>query len=189
MNLSVCNNITVEYNIPVEIEEKDIDKYDPSSDYYNNECNMDDSSEENIPQPEIPFLKAKDKKDKREYTLVLDLDETLVHYMEDEEEYNAYVKVRLGAENFINELSKFCEIVIFTASTEDYANTVINGLDCKNNISYKLYRQHTNFVNGFNIKDLLVKLLLLIIFKKIFHFNLIMDYIFVILKEMKMIMS
>ncbi len=116
--------------------------------------NDDDSSEENIPQPEIPFLKAKDKKDKREYTLVLDLDETLVHYMEDEEEYNAYVKVRLGAENFINELSKFCEIVIFTASTEDYANTVINGLDCKNNISYKLYRQHTNFVNGFNIKDL-----------------------------------
>ena len=116
--------------------------------------NDDDSSEENIPQPEIPFLKEKDKKDKREYTLVLDLDETLVHYMEDEEEYNAYVKVRLGAENFINELSKFCEIVIFTASTEDYANTVINGLDCKNNISYKLYRQHTNFVNGFNIKDL-----------------------------------
>ncbi len=47
MNLSVCNNITVEYNIPVEIEEKDIDKYDPSSDYYNDECNIDDSSEEN----------------------------------------------------------------------------------------------------------------------------------------------
>ncbi len=116
--------------------------------------NDDDSSEENIPQPEIPFLKAKDKKDKREYTLVLDLDETLVHYMEDEEEYNAYVKVRLGAENFINELSKFCEIVIFTASTEDYANTVINGLDCKNNISFKLYRQHINFVNGCIIKDL-----------------------------------
>jgi Dullard-like phosphatase family protein len=119
---------------------------------YNN--NDDESSEENLPIPEIPFLKPKDKNDKREYTLVLDLDETLVHYMEDEEEYNAYVKVRLGAENFINELSKFCEIVIFTASTEDYANTVINGLDCKNNISYKLYRQHTNFVNGFNIKDL-----------------------------------
>ena len=74
--------------------------------------------------------------------------------MEDEEEYNAYVKVRLGAENFINELSKFCEIVIFTASTEDYANTVINGLDCKNNISFKLYRQHINFVNGCIIKDL-----------------------------------
>ena len=114
----------------------------------------EESSEENLPQPEIPFLKPKDKKDKREYTLVLDLDETLVHYMEDEEENNAYVKVRLGAENFINELSKFCEIVIFTASTEDYANTVINGLDCKNNISFKLYRQHTNFINGFNIKDL-----------------------------------
>ena len=119
---------------------------------YNN--NDDESSEENLPIPEIPFLKPKDKNDKREYTLVLDLDETLVHYMEDEEENNAYVKVRLGAENFINELSKYCEIVIFTASTEDYANTVINGLDCKNNISFKLYRQHINFVNGCIIKDL-----------------------------------
>ena len=39
LDLSVCNNITVKYDIPVSINENEIDKYDPSSDFYNDECN------------------------------------------------------------------------------------------------------------------------------------------------------
>ena len=60
----------------------------------------------------------------------------------------------MGAENFITVLSKYCEIVIFTASTQYYADIVINGLDCKDLIDYKLYREHTSDYNGINIKDL-----------------------------------
>ena len=105
-----------------------------------------------LQKPSIPYLPPKHINDNREYCLVLDLDETLVHYFEDEAE--AYVKVRLGAENFITILSKYCEIVIFTASTQYYADIVINGLDCKNLIDYKLYREHTNDYYGVNIKDL-----------------------------------
>ena len=113
--------------------------------------NIDDSF--NIPQPDPPFLP--EKTSTKEYTLVLDLDETLVHYCEeDENEDDAYVKVRMGTENFINVLSEYCEIIIFTASTQYYADIVIDGLDCKDKISGKLYRQHTSIVNGFNIKDL-----------------------------------
>ena len=82
----------------------------------------------------------------------MDLDETLVHYFENENE--AYVKVRMGTENFIRKLSKFCEIAIFTASTQNYADIVIDGLDCKELIDYRLYRQHTTVINGINIKDL-----------------------------------
>ena len=107
-----------------------------------------------IPKPSIPFLGPKNQNDKREYCLVLDLDETLVHYIEEENGENDYVKVRLGAENFVNILSEFCEIVIFTASTQYYANIVIDGLDCKDKIDYKLYRQHTDLVDGTNVKDL-----------------------------------
>ena len=107
-----------------------------------------------IPKPSIPYLPKKDKNDKREYCLVLDLDETLVHYIEEENEEDAYVKVRNGAENFISILSQFCEIVIFTASTQYYANIVIDGFDCKNKIDYKLYRQHTDLIDGTNVKDL-----------------------------------
>ena len=107
-----------------------------------------------IPKPSIPYLAPKNPNDKREYCLVLDLDETLVHYIEEENGDNDYVKVRLGAENFVNILSEFCEIVIFTASTQYYANIVIDGLDCKDKIDYKLYRQHTDLVDGTNVKDL-----------------------------------
>ena len=99
-----------------------------------------------------PFLPPKKPDDKRDYCLVLDLDETLVHFFEDNNE--AYVKVRMGAEKFITVLSHFCEIVIFTASTKNYADIVIDGLDCKNLIDYKLYREHTDEYNGINIKDL-----------------------------------
>ena len=102
--------------------------------------------------PNPPFLPPKKENDLRDYCLVLDLDETLVHYFEDENE--AYVKVRLGTEKFIKELSVYCEICIFTASTKYYADTVINGLGNHNLIDYRLYRQHTYISNGVNIKDL-----------------------------------
>jgi len=107
-----------------------------------------------IPKPSIPYLPKKNENEKREYCLVLDLDETLVHYMEEEDKDNAYVKVRMGVGEFINALSKYCEIVIFTASTQYYADIVIDGLDCKDKIDYKLYRQHTDFIDDTHIKDL-----------------------------------
>lgn len=75
----------------------------------------EEDEDEELPQPEPPFLPEKSPNDKREYTLVLDLDETLVHYYEDEEEGQSYVKVRMGTETFIETLSNYCEIVIFTA--------------------------------------------------------------------------
>ena len=39
LNLSICNNVTAQYNIPTSINENEGYKYDPSSDFYNNECN------------------------------------------------------------------------------------------------------------------------------------------------------
>ena len=84
----------------------------------NENVNEDEDDDEKLPQPEPPFLGPRKKGDLREYTLVLDLDETLVHYFQDEKEESAYVKVRMGTENFILTLAKYCEIVIFTASTQ-----------------------------------------------------------------------
>jgi len=39
LNLSICNDMTIKYYIPVSVNEDEIDKYNPSSDFYNNECN------------------------------------------------------------------------------------------------------------------------------------------------------
>ena len=136
---------------PQELVEKDNNNENKKNDEKNQ--NEEDL---NISNPPIvvkePYLPPKSKDDERDYCLVLDLDETLVHFFEDNSE--AYVKVRLGAEQFITVLSKYCEIVIFTASTKYYCDIVIDGLDCKNLIDYKLYRDYTYDYNGVNVKDL-----------------------------------
>lgn len=47
-----------------------------------NKANLtDDEDSENLPQPESPYFPPKDPSDNREYCLVLDLDETLVHFL------------------------------------------------------------------------------------------------------------
>ena len=73
-------------------------------------------------------------------TLVLDLDETLVHsefnqiknpnYIIpveiDGNIINIYVKKRPGVDNFLNTMSKFYELIIFTASLSKYADPLMD---------------------------------------------------------------
>ena len=100
--------------------------------------------------PKPPFLKPISPKYK--YTLVLDLDETLVHYISDND--SAYIQIRPGAEEFIKELSEYYEIIIFTAALQTYADLVLDGIDPDGVISDRLYRQHTVSVGNANIKNL-----------------------------------
>jgi Dullard-like phosphatase family protein len=100
--------------------------------------------------PKEPFLKPLNPKYK--YTLVLDLDETLVHYISDND--SAYIQIRPGAEEFLKELSEYYEIIIFTAALQNYADLVIDGIDPNGVISDRLYRQHTINIGNINIKDL-----------------------------------
>ena len=98
-----------------------------------------------------PFLPEMDTK-KYKYTLVLDLDETLVHYIE--EENSAYVQVRPYADYFLKELSKHFEIVLFTAAEEDYTDIVLKELNKNKYITHILCRKYTELNNGSYIKDL-----------------------------------
>jgi len=78
----------------------------------------------NIPDP--PYLP--EIKDGYRYTLVLDLDETLVHYFMINESQGTFA-VRPGCDTFLTEMSRYFEIVIFTAALAEYANWVINEID------------------------------------------------------------
>lgn len=40
-------------------------------------------------------------------------------------------------------MKEFYEIVVFTAATKDYADWILNVIDSKKCISYRLYREHT----------------------------------------------
>jgi TFIIF-interacting CTD phosphatase-like protein len=93
-------------------------------------------------KPEEPFLPAPSKK----YTLVMDLDETLVHYEDNGVMGQFYL--RPYAQEFIDEMAKYYEVVIFTAALQDYADWIIDRLDSNKNIRHRLYRQHTSATNG-----------------------------------------
>ena len=172
-----CKNIFMSYlksykSIKINDIIKEIKNYSPINELYevvkmdkiisqfseskngNNETVIEDFNIENNiynnEMPKEPFLKPINPRYK--YTLVLDLDETLVHYISDNE--SAYIQIRPGAENFLKELSEFYEIVIFTAALQTYADLVIDGIDPDGVISDRLYRQHTINVGNINIKDL-----------------------------------
>jgi len=99
----------------------------------------------------IPFLPPMDT-NKYKYTLVLDLDETLVHYIEEKDRH--YVQVRPFAEYFISEMGKYFELVIFTSAEEEYANIVLEEIDKYKVITHKLYRKHVEYNDGLCLKDL-----------------------------------
>ena len=103
-------------------------------------------------------------------TLILDLDETLVHGQNipfnppkhqkllqcklNNIDTKIYVKIRPGVKEFLRKMSKLYEIIIFTASVEDYAKLLIDLIDTKNYFSYKLFREQCSFENNIYIKDL-----------------------------------
>ena len=113
------------------------------------------------------------KKNKKLKTLVLDLDETLVHCSENlEKSYDVLtsikftggemvkcgVRIRPYAIEFLKLMSQFYEVVIFTASHSCYANTILNLLDPENRyITFRMFRESCiETEEGIFIKDLRV---------------------------------
>ena len=66
-------------------------------------------------EPQPPFLPKKTSEHK--FTLVLDLDETLVHFQETED--SGQFLVRPFAQSFLAEMGKYFEVVIFTAALQE----------------------------------------------------------------------
>ncbi len=85
---------------------------------------------------------------------MLDLDETLVHYEENDGE--GRVNFRPFLDQFLGDMARLYEIVIFTAAMQEYADPILNHLDPEGKIINKrLYRQHTESIdNLYNLKDL-----------------------------------
>ncbi|OWZ12936.1 Nuclear LIM factor interactor-interacting protein spore-specific form [Phytophthora megakarya] len=100
--------------------------------------------------------------------LVLDLDETLVHSSFrptdnadfiipidiDGTTHHVYVAKRPGAEEFLIEMAKYYEIVVYTASLSKYADPLLDKLDPEDVIRYRLYREHCVQYEGNYVKDL-----------------------------------
>ena len=98
-----------------------------------------------------PYLPPINQKYK--YTLVLDMDETLIHYFFTN--VNGMLFVRPHCFEFLKELNDLYEIITFTAGTKDYADNILNMIDIDNRIiKYRLYRQHCTIIGCSLYKDL-----------------------------------
>ena len=102
-------------------------------------------------------------------TLVLDLDETLVHssfkpfhnnpdiqlkIKYKNTYHNVYVLKRPYVDKFLYFMSKYYNIFIFTASIPEYAEPLLDKLDKYNVIQKKYYRNDCTYNKGLFIKDL-----------------------------------
>ncbi|KAJ4973890.1 hypothetical protein NE237_007064 [Protea cynaroides] len=118
-----------------------------------------------------PMLLPKQTRSCPRTTLVLDLDETLVHSTLEHcdvadftfsvnfnfKEHTVYVRCRPHLKDFMERVASLFEIIIFTASQSIYAEQLLNVLDPKRRIfRHRVYRESCVFVEGNYLKDLSV---------------------------------
>jgi len=69
-----------------------------------------------LPKVKAPFLPPAPLTDKPIYTLVLDLDETLIHFVDQQSMgKESFFRLRPYCIQFLEQMSKIYEVVIFTA--------------------------------------------------------------------------
>jgi CTD small phosphatase-like protein 2 len=150
-----------------DIEEEDVDDYEEYEEF--DPFDFIRSLPPLEPYKE-PILPPKSD-DGPEITLVLDLDETLVHCTTAEmEDYDVMFPVELNGQQFqvsgryrpycaefLEKAAEMFEIIIFTASQKVYANTLLDFMDPTHKlISYRLFRDECVTVYGNYLKDLSV---------------------------------
>ena len=105
-----------------------------------------------INQPEVPYISFPSIK---KYSLILDLDETLIYLDKIRNENNGTLKIRPGTFLFLEKIKKYFEIIIFSEAEQNYVDLIINSLEENGKyFDYILYRQHTTIKNEEFIKDL-----------------------------------
>ncbi len=113
-----------------------------------------------MPRCESGFLTKQNEETK--LTLVIDLDNTLICStmikIENAKNYtiiddNMYVYKRPYVDIFLTSLSQFCELVIYTAGTQNYAEKIIDNIDRNNVIKKRFYRHDCNKNGSFYLKD------------------------------------
>ncbi|CAK7205027.1 Nuclear envelope morphology protein 1 [Sporothrix eucalyptigena] len=137
-----------------------------------------------IPRRQPSFLNLEPLDKSHQKTLILDLDETLIHSMSKggrmstghmvEVRLNTtfvgiggqpsagpqhpilyYVHKRPYCDEFLRRVCKWYKLVVFTASVQEYADPVIDWLESERKFfSARYYRQHCTFRHGAFIKDL-----------------------------------
>lgn len=86
-------------------------------------------------------------------TLVLDLDDVLVHSSWTRQRGWRSFK-RPGVEDFLKHMAQYYELVLYTDQNSTYADPILDRIDPQRNISYRLYKNSTHYIDGKHVRDL-----------------------------------
>lgn len=113
-------------------------------------------------KPRMDQVFHKEREASQRLTLVVDLDNTLIYSSTKKiakmKNYTLidgrfYVYKRPHLESFLSTLSQYCELVIYTAGTKEYADKVIDHIDKNSVISRRFYRNNCRQVENMWFKD------------------------------------
>ena len=102
----------------------------------------------------IPYIKTKNIK---KYSLVLDLEETLLHFnINITNNSEGVVNIRPGAIKFLDSISEYYELIVFNEGEQKYTDILIDSLE-ENKIYFeqRFYRDHVTIDNNDIVKDLI----------------------------------
>ena len=161
-NKSILMYINITINVILySILDKHVNSFNPINNSNNNRNKINKS---------VPYLPPMDSKYK--YTLVLDMDETLIHFLYKNKNNNNILKFNMIDQNdimqigmfllrpytklFFEKLKDLYEIIIFTNGTKEYCDRILELIDPKQEyIKFRLYRKHSiSKDNDIYLKDL-----------------------------------
>ena len=102
---------------------------------------------------QLPYLKNKCPK---KFSLVLDLDETLISFkLEPNDENKGTIRFRPYLDSFLQKVKEKYEIIVFTSGTQDYADPLEDAIEQEEKyFDARLYRQHTIACGKDIVKDI-----------------------------------
>ena len=152
-NNNLYNNNTednIKKNIYINTEKNNDNKDEPQEmdeDKYLDKIILSYKKNKKIP----PFLRFRNNK---KYTLVLDLEDTLINVKIDNEG-KVICRKRPGLIPFLNSIKPFYEIISFTKLSKEYSDSIIKEIEGNKKIfDYNLYREHCVLIGREFIKDI-----------------------------------
>ena len=101
----------------------------------------------------LPYIKTKNIK---KYSLVLDLEETLLHFNKNSKNNKeGFIDIRPGTLKFLDDISQFYELIVFNEGEKNFTDFLIDTLE-ENKIyfEHRFYREHIIIDNNDIVKDL-----------------------------------
>ena len=115
----------------------------------NSDIELYEYKKNRVHPPYIPTQTSK------KYTLVLDLNNTLINYEKNKLNNNNIFNLRPGLISFLNTLKPIYELISFTNESKEISDKYLNEIECnKKYFDFNLYKEHNILIGRNLVKDI-----------------------------------